>query len=95
MSILDQFKLPSIRESLQQYKEDDAALEEALYDLVSDNPGQWAGMCRGEVTIAATLPLLLELLEDEPNVPVRELDPKILDLDRGPYYLEAPDETFH
>jgi hypothetical protein len=89
-SVLGQFELPGIRESLRQYKEDDAALDEAMHELVLESPNQWAGMCRGEVTIAATLSELLKLLEHEPNVPVRKLDPNSESL-----YLCVHNETLN
>lgn len=74
-SILDQFKVPDILEALRQFKEDAAALDDDMHELVMRHPNQWAGMYKGEVTIAATLPELLELLEEQQNVAVRFLDP--------------------
>ena len=74
-SIFGQFKVPDILEVLRQFKKDEIALDQSMHDLVMRCPCQWAGMYKGEVTIASTLPELLELLEDHPNVAVRYLNP--------------------
>jgi hypothetical protein len=73
--ILDQLSIPSIVDALRQFTEDSIALEADMHDLVMRYPNQWAGMYKGEVTIAPTLVELLQLLEGQPNVAVRFLDP--------------------
>lgn len=78
-SMLDH-AMPEILEALRQFKADAAALDDDMHELVMQYPNQWAGMYRGEITIAPTLSGLLELVGDETNVAVRYLDPNPLPL---------------
>ena len=75
VSIFDQISASEIAEVLLQFKEDAAALDEDMHELVMWHPNQWAGMYKGEVTVAPSLPKLMELLGNQPNVAVRFLDP--------------------
>jgi hypothetical protein len=79
-SIIERFQMPAILEVVQQFREDSAALEADMHDLVMHHPCQWAGMFMGEVTVAPTLEKLLELVGEECNVAVRYLDPNPLPL---------------
>jgi len=75
ISIFGTFSASDVAEVLRQFKEDAAALDADMHELVMQHPHRWAGMYRGEVTIADTLPKLMELLENQQNVAVRYLDP--------------------